>query len=97
MERLFAAREPLHDRVQPLRVRPLDFWEARLLLGDGPADRLLTAFGIAGGMPRYLVELAGAPDAVARQAELSTAPPRRRAPRHIITRPPSTASTCPVM
>jgi AAA+ ATPase superfamily predicted ATPase len=65
MERLFAEREPLHDRVQPLRVRPLDFWEARLLLGDGPADRLLTAFGIAGGMPRYLVE---------RLAELSLDP-----------------------
>ena len=74
MERLFAEREPLHDRSQPLRVRPLDFWEARLLMGDGPAERLLTAFGIAGGMPRYLTELAGAPDPVARLAELSLDP-----------------------
>jgi hypothetical protein len=74
MERLFAEREPLHDRVQPLRVRPLDFWDARLLLGDGPAERLLTAFGLAGGMPRYLVELAGAPDPVERLAELSLDP-----------------------
>lgn len=74
MERLFAEREPLHDRVQPLRVRPLDFWEAKLLLGDGPAERLMTAFGIAGGMPRYLTELAGAPDPVARLAELSLHP-----------------------
>ncbi len=46
MERLFAEREPLHDRFQPLRVRPLDFWKARLILGDGPAERLLTAFGV---------------------------------------------------
>ncbi|MEX1172008.1 MAG: ATP-binding protein [Chloroflexota bacterium] len=74
MERLFAEREPLHDRVQPLRVRPLDFWEARLVLGDGPADRLLTAFGVAGGMPRYLTELAGAANPVARLARLSLDP-----------------------
>ncbi len=74
MERLFAERQPLHDRFQPLRLRPLDFWEARLLLGDGPAERLLTAFGIAGGMPRYLTELAGAPDPVVRLAELSLHP-----------------------
>lgn len=74
MERLFAERAPLHDRFQPLRVRPLDFWEARLLLGDGPAERLLTAYGIAGGMPRYLTELASAPDPVARLAELSLHP-----------------------
>lgn len=74
MERLFAEREPLHDRFQPLRVRPLDFWEAQLLLGDGPAERLLTAFGIAGGMPRYLTELAGAADPVVRLAELSLDP-----------------------
>jgi AAA+ ATPase superfamily predicted ATPase len=74
MERLFAEPEPLHDRFQPLRVRPLDFWEARLLLGDGPAERLLTAFGIAGGMPRYLTELAGAPHPVVRLAELSLHP-----------------------
>jgi AAA+ ATPase superfamily predicted ATPase len=55
MERLFAEREPLHDRVQPLRVRPLDFWEARLLLGDGPADRLLTAFGPLFDEPRAIL------------------------------------------
>jgi len=74
MERLFTEREPLHDRFQVLRVRPLDFWEARFVLGDGPAERLLTAYGIAGGMPRYLTELAGAPDPVARLAELSLDP-----------------------
>jgi len=74
MERLFAEREPLHDRVQPLRVRPLDFWEAKLILGAGPPDQLLTAFGVAGGMPRYLTELAGAADPVARLAELSLDP-----------------------
>jgi len=74
MERLFAEREPLHDRFQPLRVRPFDFWEARLVLGEGPGERLLTAFGIAGGMPRYLAELAGADDPVARLAELALNP-----------------------
>lgn len=74
MERLLAEREPLRDRVQPLRLRPLDFWESRLLLGDGPAERLLTAFGIAGGMPRYLTELAGEPDPVARLAALALDP-----------------------
>jgi AAA+ ATPase superfamily predicted ATPase len=74
MERLFAEQEPLHDRFQPFRVRPLDFWKAQLLLGDGPAERLLTAFGIAGGMPRYLTELAGSPDPVERLAELSLDP-----------------------
>jgi len=74
MERLFAEREPLHDRFQPLRVRPLDFWEAQLVLGEGTAERQLTAFGIAGGMPRYLTELAGADDPVARLAELALNP-----------------------
>jgi hypothetical protein len=43
-------------------------------LGDGAADELLTAFGISGGMPRYLSELAGASDPVARLAELSLNP-----------------------
>jgi len=74
MERLFAEREPLHDRLRPLRVRPLDFWQARLLLGDAPAEQLLTAFGLAGGMPRYLTELAGASDPAARLAELTLDP-----------------------
>lgn len=74
MERLFAEREPLHDRLQPLRVRPLDFWEARHVLGDGPPERLLTAYGIAGGMPRYLTELTSVADPVVRLARLSLDP-----------------------
>ncbi len=74
MERLLAEREPLHDRLRPLRVRPLDFWQSRLLLGDAPAERLLTSYGLAGGMPRYLTELAGASDPAARLAELTLDP-----------------------
>jgi hypothetical protein len=74
MERLFAEREPLHDRFQPLRLRPLDFWEAQLVLGEGTAERQLTAFGIAGGMPRYLTELTGTDDPVARLADLTLNP-----------------------
>ena len=74
MERLLAEREPLHDRLRPLRVRALDFWRARELLGDGDPEQLLTAYGITGGMPRYLVEVASAPDPVARLASLCLDP-----------------------
>ncbi len=74
MERLLAEREPLHDRLRPLRIRPLDFWRARLLLGEGTADQLLTAYGLAGGMPRYLTELAGVADPAARLADLALDP-----------------------
>jgi hypothetical protein len=69
MERLLAEREPLRDRFRPLRVRPLDFWRAREILGDGTPEQLLTAYAIAGGLPRYLTEVAGAEDPVARMAD----------------------------
>jgi uncharacterized protein len=74
MERLLAEREPLHDRLRPLRVRPLDFWRARHLLGAGTPTQLLTAYAITGGMPRYLTELAGAADPVKRLAALCLDP-----------------------
>jgi uncharacterized protein len=74
MERLLAEREALHDRLRPLRIRALDFWHAREILGDGDAEDLLTAYAIAGGMPRYLAEVAGAPDPVARLAALCLDP-----------------------
>lgn len=68
MERLLAESAPLRDRLRPLRVRPLDPWSAKEILGPGSPDRLLTAHAITGGMPRYLAELAGADDPVARLA-----------------------------
>jgi AAA+ ATPase superfamily predicted ATPase len=74
MERLLAEREPLHDRLRPLRVRALDFWHAKEVLGPGRPEQLLTAFAVAGGLPRYLAELAGAPDPVARLADLALDP-----------------------
>jgi hypothetical protein len=74
MERLLTEREPLHDRLRPLRIRPLDFWRARQLLGEGTAEQLLTAYGLAGGMPRYLTELAGVADPAARMADLTLDP-----------------------
>lgn len=74
MDGLLAERQPLHDRLRPLRVGPLDFWRARTLLGDGPPDRLLTAFALAGGMPRYLSDLAGAEDPARRLADIALDP-----------------------
>ncbi len=74
MERLLAEREALHDRLRPLRIRALDFWHAVEILGDGDPEQLLTAYSIAGGMPRYLAEVAGAPDPVARLAALCLDP-----------------------
>ena len=74
MERLLAEREPLHDRIQPLRVRPLDLWRAKLLLGDMRPEQLLTAYGLAGGMPRYLSGLADVADPARRLAELTMSP-----------------------
>jgi AAA+ ATPase superfamily predicted ATPase len=74
MERLLAEREPLHDRLRPLRVRALDFWQAKEVLGDGPPERLLTAYAVAGGLPRYLAEVAGVEDPVERMAGLTLDP-----------------------
>mgnify|MGYP001828068306 FL=1 len=74
MEELLAERQPLHDRLQGLPVRPLDFWQARTVLGDGPAERRLVAYGLAGGMPKYLAELQGADDPVATLCEVALSP-----------------------
>jgi len=74
MEKLLAEREPLHDRLRPLRVRALDFWQATEILGAGDAVVLLTAYGVAGGLPRYLAEVAGAQDPVQRLADLCLDP-----------------------
>lgn len=74
MEEILAERQPLHDRLQPLHLRPLDFWRARLVLGEGSPERHLVSYGIAGGMPKYLAELAGANDPVATLAGLALSP-----------------------
>lgn len=74
MGRLLAEREALHDRLRPLRIRALDFWHAKEILGDGDPEQLLTAYSIAGGMPRYLAEVAGAADPVERMAALCLDP-----------------------
>jgi len=74
MEELLAERQPLHDRLQGLPVRPLDFWAARTILGDGPGERLLTAYGLAGGMPKYLAELEDAVDPLASLAAVALSP-----------------------
>jgi AAA+ ATPase superfamily predicted ATPase len=74
MEEILAERQPLHDRLQGLHLRPLDFWRARLLLGEGDPERQLVAFGLAGGMPKYLAELAGADDPVERLGSLALSP-----------------------
>ncbi len=74
MEELLAERQPLHDRLQSLPVRALDFWSARTILGDGPGDRQLTAYGLVGGMPKYLSEMAGAADPLTTLAEVALSP-----------------------
>jgi AAA+ ATPase superfamily predicted ATPase len=68
MERLLAEREPLHDRLRPLPVRALDLWRAREMLDVSSPEQVLTAFAIAGGLPRYLAEVSGPGDPVARLA-----------------------------
>lgn len=74
MEELLAERQPLHDRLQGLRLRPMDLWNARAMLGELPPETILTAYGLAGGMPRYLAELAGVADPVERFAALALSP-----------------------
>ncbi len=74
MEEILAQRQPLHDRLQGLRLRPLDFWHARLMLGGEDPERQLVAFGLAGGMPKYLAEMAGADDPVATLGGLALSP-----------------------
>jgi AAA+ ATPase superfamily predicted ATPase len=61
METLQAERSPLHGRLVPLRLLPLSFAEATLLLD--PEDLLpqLTRYSVAGGMPRYLDALGRGP------------------------------------
>lgn len=57
MEELFAERNPLHDRLQPLPITPLSFAAARSLLPAHGAQESVERYAVAGGMPRYLVEI----------------------------------------
>jgi len=43
-------------------VRALDFWRATEVLGPGTPEQLLTAYAVAGGLPRYLAVVPGAED-----------------------------------
>lgn len=59
MEALMSERNPLHGRLVPLQLRPLAFDEAApFLAGVDPLARI-ERYAVAGGMPRYLAELAG--------------------------------------
>lgn len=59
METLMAERGPLHGRLRPLQLHPIDFDKARLFLpGHGTAQQF-ERYAIAGGMPLYLSALAG--------------------------------------
>lgn len=74
MDRLLEERQPLHDRLRSLRIRPLDFWKASQIIGPAPTEHLLVAYALTGGMPKYLAALARAADPVERLAELSLSP-----------------------
>ncbi|MGH3939909.1 MAG: ATP-binding protein [Pseudonocardiaceae bacterium] len=76
MEALQAERNPLHGRLLPLEVRPLDLAGAVLFLPTlSPSDQV-ERFAITGGMPRYLAALGAGTlaDAVADQLLRPDAP-----------------------
>jgi hypothetical protein len=57
MEALQSPRSPLHGRLVPLEVRPLDLGQAPLFLpGLGPLE-VFERYAVTGGMPRYLAAL----------------------------------------
>lgn len=60
MSGLLDQGSPLHGRLQPLDVRPMDFAEASALSqpNESAADRI-TRYSVTGGMARYLAELGG--------------------------------------
>lgn len=57
MESLQAERSPLHGRLQPYALAPLDFRDARAFMPELTPVEQLTRFSIAGGMPRYLAAI----------------------------------------
>ncbi|MGH3872208.1 MAG: ATP-binding protein [Pseudonocardiaceae bacterium] len=57
MEALQAERNPLHGRLLPLELRPLDVTRASVFLPSlSPIDQL-ERYAITGGMPRYLAAM----------------------------------------
>jgi AAA+ ATPase superfamily predicted ATPase len=60
MEALQTERNPLYGRLRPLQLRPLPYAQARGFLAGIDAISSFERYGIAGGMPRYLTDLAGA-------------------------------------
>lgn len=62
MESLLARDSPLHGRLRPLEVQPMDFAEARALLSaDLGAIEAIERYAVTGGMARYLSELGSGP------------------------------------
>ncbi|HVX22853.1 MAG TPA: DUF234 domain-containing protein [Acidimicrobiales bacterium] len=59
MEALQSERNPLHGRLSPLEVRPLDLAGARLFLDGLDPISQMERYAVAGGMPLYLSDLAG--------------------------------------
>lgn len=54
MEELQSERNPLHGRLLPLALKPLEFFVARKFMPDLETIEQFTRFSITGGMPRYL-------------------------------------------
>jgi AAA+ ATPase superfamily predicted ATPase len=61
MESLMAERGPLHGRLRPLQLHPVDFDEARTFLPGHSALDQFERYAVAGGMPLYLSVLGGSP------------------------------------
>lgn len=60
MEALQAERSPLHGRLRAMHLRPLPYEQAAEFLSDLDPVRRFERFAVAGGMPRYLSDLASA-------------------------------------
>ncbi|MCC6831879.1 MAG: ATP-binding protein [Thermoleophilia bacterium] len=62
METLLAQSSPLHGRLVPLEIRPMDFGEAQGFLdpSDNAEERIVRT-AVAGGMARHLAELGRGP------------------------------------
>ncbi|MEU2198743.1 DUF234 domain-containing protein [Isoptericola sp. NPDC019482] len=58
MESLQAEHNPMHGRLLPMPVRPLNYRHAQEFLHDTSPVVRIARFSVAGGMPRYLSALA---------------------------------------
>ena len=59
MESILVERAPLHGRLHPMQLHPVEFSQARLYLPDEGVLNQFERYAVAGGMPRYLSALAG--------------------------------------